>query len=222
MLYISTREGSNPAVSQSATLQNEPPKSRRERRREEIHDRLLDAAVTLFERKGFEATTVNEICDRADLAQKTFFNHFPTKQRVIREIAERFLDQMSELVEEARLQPGSTSDRLTHLFDRAGEEAMRAGPRHKELLSEVSRVAMADGSAPETKRQLHTSLHTLLEDGARAGELTDAHDVEFLVEMVAGAFSSVLLTWTGAENYPLRENLRETARFLSRAISRSD
>jgi len=207
-------------MGRSAALRSEPARGRRERRREEIHDRLLDAALALFEGNGFEATTVNQICDRADLAQKTFFNHFPTKQHVVREIAERYLDDLGTLVEEARLQPGNTSARLAHLFDRAGEEALRAGPRRKELLVEVSRLAMADGSGAAKTRKLHRSLRKLLDDGARAGELTDSHDADFLVEMVAGAFSSVLLSWAGAANYPLRTKLREAARFFGRAITR--
>lgn len=190
---------------------------RRERRKQEIHARLLGAARALFEQKGFGATTVDEICDRADVAQKTFFNHFPTKHHVVREIAEAFLDDLGGLVEEARKQPGSTADRLAHLFERAGEEALRAGPRHKELLVEVVRVAQVDGSGPEKTRRLHAAFRALLTD---ADDLTRDHDVVFLTEMVVAAFASILLDWQSLEDYPIREHLEEAARFLGRAISR--
>jgi len=195
---------------------------RRERRKQEIRDRLLDAARNLFDQKGFEATTVDEICDRADVSQKTFFNYFPTKHSVVREIAETFVDEMGALVEEARKQPGSTADRLAHLFHRVGEESVRAGPRHKELLVEVVRVAQVDGSGPEQSRRLHAAFRALLEDGAAVGELTTEHGATFLTEMVVAAFTSILLNWQSVEGYPLREHLDEAARFLGRAISRGD
>ena len=62
-----------------------PGLSRRERRKREVHDRILEAAVERFEQSGFEGTKVDEICEAADVAQKTFFNHFPTKQHLFRE-----------------------------------------------------------------------------------------------------------------------------------------
>jgi len=83
------------------------PEGRRERRKQEIRGRLRGAAHSLFEEKGFAATTVDEICNRADVAQKTLFNHFPTKLHVVWEIAEAFLDDLGALVEEARKQPSS-------------------------------------------------------------------------------------------------------------------
>jgi AcrR family transcriptional regulator len=199
----------------------EPGPGRRARRKQEIHDRLLDAARTLFEEKGFEATTVVEICARADLAEKTFFNHFPTKHHVVREIAEAFLEELGILVEEARKQPCSTADRLAHLFGRAAEEALRAGPRHKELLLEVVRIAQVDGSGPSKTRRLHAAFGALLADGAAAGELTTDHDVRFMAEMAVGVFSAILLNWQSLDGYPLRERLEEAARFLEQAISKS-
>ena len=202
-----------------AAPQTEPP-DRRERRKQEIHARLLDAARSLFEQKGFAATTVDEICARADVAQKTFFNHFPTKHDVVREIADAFLDELYVLVEEARKQPGSTADRLAHLFGRSAENTLRARPHLKELLSEVVRVAMVDGSRDDKARRLDTAFRALLEDGAAAGELTPDHDVAFLTEMVAAVFNTILLNWQVVEGYSLRDHLAEAARFLGRAISR--
>jgi AcrR family transcriptional regulator len=194
----------------------------RERKTLETHRRILAAARALFEEKGFEAATVDEICARANLSAKTFFNYFATKQGVVREIAGAFLDELGVLVEEARKRDASTAERLAHLFGRAGEAALRAGPRHKELLVEVVRVAQVDGIGPEQSRRLHAAFQGLLEDGAAVGDLTPDHDVAFLTEMVAGTFMTILLNWQSVEGYPLREHLEEASRFLARAVSPSD
>ena len=198
------------------------PLGLRERKKQETHARILAAAHDLFEQKGFEAATVDEICAQANVSPKTFFNYFPTKQTVVREIAKAFLDDLGGLVEEARKRDGSTAERLAHLFGRAGEEALRAGPRHKELLVEVVRVAQMDDLRPEQSRRLHEAFQALLEDGAGSGELTPEHDVAFLTEMVVGAFITILLNWQSIEGYPLRAHLQEAARFLGRAVTRVD
>ena len=49
----------------------------------ETRSALVAAATELFDRKGFAETTVEEICERADVAQRTFFRYFPSKEAVL-------------------------------------------------------------------------------------------------------------------------------------------
>ncbi len=52
---------------------------RRERKKHDTRRRILRAAFDLFKAKGFEATTVEEIAEAADVAKGTVFNYFPQK-----------------------------------------------------------------------------------------------------------------------------------------------
>jgi AcrR family transcriptional regulator len=45
--------------------------------------RLVNAAVDLFTEQGYDATTVNEIAERAGLTKTTFFRHFSDKREVL-------------------------------------------------------------------------------------------------------------------------------------------
>ncbi|MFI7001160.1 helix-turn-helix domain-containing protein [Nocardia sp. NPDC050175] len=45
--------------------------------------RLVVAALELFEEQGYENTTVIEIAERAGLTKSTFFRHFPDKREVL-------------------------------------------------------------------------------------------------------------------------------------------
>lgn len=56
---------------------------RRARRQAEIRERILRAALALFERQGFFATTVEQITDAADVGKGTFFNYFPSKEHAL-------------------------------------------------------------------------------------------------------------------------------------------
>ncbi|MBI2900364.1 MAG: TetR family transcriptional regulator [Planctomycetes bacterium] len=58
------------------------PAGLRERRRRAVRDGLVSAALDLFRRKGFEATTVDEIADAAGVSRRSFFRYFPTKEAV--------------------------------------------------------------------------------------------------------------------------------------------
>jgi AcrR family transcriptional regulator len=45
--------------------------------------RLMAAAIALFEEQGYDATTVAEIAERAELTKRTFFRHFADKREVL-------------------------------------------------------------------------------------------------------------------------------------------
>src|SRR6201986_2912910 len=45
--------------------------------------RLMSAAIELFDEQGYEATTVAEIAERADLTKRTFFRYFADKREVL-------------------------------------------------------------------------------------------------------------------------------------------
>lgn len=55
----------------------------RERKKRERRRRIEEAAIDLFERDGFDATTIEQIAAAADIAPRTFFSYFDTKDDVV-------------------------------------------------------------------------------------------------------------------------------------------
>ncbi len=95
--------------------------SRRERRKREVRECILSVAMARFVRQGFDDTTVDQIAEDADVAQKTFFNYFPTKQDLFHRLAEDRIDEFCQILEEERQGWGSTQDKLEHCFLRLSE-----------------------------------------------------------------------------------------------------
>jgi AcrR family transcriptional regulator len=56
---------------------------RRERNRIRTHDALREAALARFARQGFDATTVEQVADDADVSVRTFFRYFSCKEAVL-------------------------------------------------------------------------------------------------------------------------------------------
>jgi AcrR family transcriptional regulator len=56
---------------------------RRERKLAETRRTILDNARSLFESQGYAETTVEQIASAADVAPRTFFRYFPTKESLL-------------------------------------------------------------------------------------------------------------------------------------------
>jgi AcrR family transcriptional regulator len=57
--------------------------SLRDRKRARTRQALVDAATDLFERKGYEQTTVADIAAHAEIGTRTFFSYFATKEELL-------------------------------------------------------------------------------------------------------------------------------------------
>lgn len=60
-----------------------PQPTRRERKKQQTRQALRREALRLFGERGFDATTIADITEAADVAPRTFFLHFATKEDVL-------------------------------------------------------------------------------------------------------------------------------------------
>ncbi len=67
--------------------------SRIERKKEEVKKKIITVAMDLFNKQGFDQTTVDQIAEEADVAKRTIYNHFPVKEAIISEYMQRTLKE---------------------------------------------------------------------------------------------------------------------------------
>jgi AcrR family transcriptional regulator len=67
-------------------IETKPAPGRRERKREQTKQVLVQAAFNLFIKKGYDETTIDDIVDAADMAKVTFYYYFHSKEEIILEM----------------------------------------------------------------------------------------------------------------------------------------
>jgi AcrR family transcriptional regulator len=72
----------------------------RERKKAQTRQQIADTARRLFLERGFEAVTVAEVAREADVAQKTVFNYFPSKEDLFYGRLEAFEEELLAAIRE--------------------------------------------------------------------------------------------------------------------------
>lgn len=65
----------------------------RERKKADVRRAVREAAERLFREKGYDATTMSEIAKDANIARKTLFNYFETKESIVLSLVDSFIGE---------------------------------------------------------------------------------------------------------------------------------
>jgi len=201
----------------TALLEN-AVEGRRERKKRELRTRIYETARQLFLEHGLEATTVAQIAEAADVAQGTFFNHFPSKQAVLAELTNEVSGHLQSMVDEQLAQPVSALDRITGFADSVAKEVAQSRGLARDVLLEVMRTSARPGEAYPYLARVHEPFTAILREGQENGDVRADLDAAFLAEMVVGALHVGVTNWLVDPGYPLEERLLQTAAFIRGAI----
>jgi AcrR family transcriptional regulator len=83
----------------------------RERKKQRTREQIVERAMALFDERGFEHVTIAEIAAAADIAPRTFFAYFPSKEDVVFHDFDVIFDSIKQRIDE-RPEGESTMDAL--------------------------------------------------------------------------------------------------------------
>ncbi|MFC4502795.1 MULTISPECIES: TetR/AcrR family transcriptional regulator [Streptomyces] len=175
--------------------------------RRRSRERLLQAAVELVGERGYEATTLGDIADRAGSARGLVSYYFPGKRRLVQSAVHRLMHRTLEeaLEREPRTEDGR--ERMARAID-----AILGLARDRTVLMRDHMAGMlhAEGfvECPEQQR-----LAELLRDtAARHGSLDVGHDYPMLRSQLMGAVYTMVLPNAALPLATLRAELFERYR----------
>ena len=164
-------------------------------------DRLARAAFDLFNERGYEQTTVDDIAGRAGLGRATFFRHYRSKEDVIFPDHDRLLDQVRD-----RLRSASQDTPLAAVCDAVRlvlAHYLREGDLARRRYALTSTVpALRDREIVSVARYQKLFREYLASQQSDATELR----AELMGAAVAAAHNHVLRRWLRGDSAdPLRE-----------------
>ncbi|MBN2388857.1 MAG: TetR/AcrR family transcriptional regulator [Anaerolineales bacterium] len=172
-----------------------PPLTRHQRRRLLTRQQLIQAAVDLVLEKGYEAVTIQDVTDRADLGRGTFYIHFKDKEDVLWAAIQ---DGLQETEAEAHSQ---FQDGLPPQIEYYGYLNIF---RHADRNRTLYRVMLGEqGSAVLTGRvQAHLAAEYERDLAALPQKIYTEFDVptEILIQVVTGSVIQLVRWWLEVHN----------------------
>jgi AcrR family transcriptional regulator len=191
---------------------------RRERKKRELRARIYETARQLFFKHGFEATTVEQIAEAADIAQATFFNHFQNKQAVLSELTSEVFDHLQSLIDQQLARSVSAQERIAGFADSVANDVEQSRGLAHDVLLELMRTSAHGGEAVPYLSRLKAPFTAIICQGQEQDEVRVDLEATFMAEIVLGALNAAIINWVNDAGYPLEERLRQMAVFLGQAI----
>jgi AcrR family transcriptional regulator len=161
---------------------------------------ILDAAIELFIRAGFEKTPMDEIASAAGVAKGTLYYHFSSKEGIVDSIVERYTAAL-----EARL-AAVVSNAGLDLVEKFGEASSAIGEINSVHFAKLHRMKYIDINHKTLQAMVgHCApyLAGIIEEGNAKGLCAVEFPVEF-AEIMLAASQYLLDPEYGAENLPRR------------------
>jgi AcrR family transcriptional regulator len=162
----------------------------RERKKQRTREQIIEAAMGLFAERGYHATTIADIAEAADVAPRTFFSYFPSKEAVVFHDVESELDGLAGALRD-RLPAETAFDALRRWIDTKFDESM--GAEDEALLRK--RLCREDEGLANFEGGVLARMHELLAE-AIAEDLDEPPDA-LRPRLVAAAAVAALTSLKG-------------------------
>jgi len=186
----------------------------RSRRGRPGHDRdaVLSAAVALFIRKGYDATSIDDIAKSLGVTKSAVYHHVGSKDELLAEALDEALDELDSTVEAAMGGTGPASDRLREAVRRS-VEVLVARQSAVTLLLRVHGNSETELDALRRRRRIDRQLAGLVKEAVDEGALRSDLDPDLVSRLMFGMVNS-LVEWYRADGPISAEQLAATVAAL--------
>ncbi len=161
---------------------------------ERTRSRLLRAAVSVFDRKGYAAASVREIVEMAGVTKPALYYHFGSKERLLAAVLEEAARTFTRTMEQAMVRSGTARERLfalcTDLHALFQEHVSVVRVAHAVFFGPLEGAPPFDFTTFD--REMERAVRRIVEDGQASGEIASTaspSDVSLMMMGIIGVFA---------------------------------
>ncbi len=154
---------------------------------------LLAVAVEVFNERGYDGTSMEDLARRLGIAKSAIYHHVAGKEELLRLSLDRALDGLFAVADEARTLRTPAIDRLEHVV-RGSVEVLQAQLPHVTLLLRVRGNTEVERAALERRRAFDRYVAGLVRQAEKDGEIRPDFSPTLTARLLFGLVNS-LVEW---------------------------
>jgi AcrR family transcriptional regulator len=153
-------------------------------------DSLLDVAVALFNERGYDATSMEELAARLGITKSAIYHHVPSKVELLRLALDRALDALFAVTGEPQAVGGRAIDRLEHVV-RGSVRVLAAELPFVTLLLRVRGNSPVEEAALGRRREFDRVVTDLVRAAEEEGDVRPDVDPAVTSRLLFGTVNSL-------------------------------
>ncbi|HJX42955.1 MAG TPA: TetR/AcrR family transcriptional regulator [Geodermatophilus sp.] len=153
-------------------------------------DSLLDVAVALFNERGYDAASMEELAARLGVTKSAIYHHVPGKVELLRLALDRALDALSAVAAEPGAVTGRAIDRLEHVV-RGSVRVLAAELPSVTLLLRVRGNSPVEQAALARRREFDRVVTDLVRAAEEQGDVRPDVDPAVTSRLLFGTVNSL-------------------------------
>lgn len=187
---------------------------RRERKKKAVREAIRKESLRLIGRHGVDGLTIDAICDCVDIAKKTFYNYYATKNELISELCqEELLQGTDKLIDEVIASGKPLPEQLEHVMNVFIQREQRAGGIERELIAFSVGSLAADIHEGAGQLAFINNIFLRFYEHHREA-LKPEFSPTFCAEMTVGMLNAITLNWVHNIDYDSPTRYRELWAFI--------
>ena len=154
---------------------------------------LLAVAVEVFNERGYDGTSMEDLSRRLGIAKSAIYHHVPSKEQLLALALDRALDGLAAVASRARAMQAPAIVRLEHLV-RGSVEVLQAELPYVTLLLRVRGNTDVERAALSRRRAFDRLVAELVHEAERDGDIRPDVDPQLTARLLFGMVNS-LVEW---------------------------
>ena len=154
---------------------------------------LLDVAVRLFNERGYDGTSMEDLSRKLGITKSAIYHHVPSKEELLRLAVDRALDGLFAIAEETAQRDGRAIERLEHLV-RGSVLVLADRLLFVTLLLRVRGNTKAERAALTRRREFDRLVTDLVKQAEAEGDVRPDVDPAVTARLLYGMVNS-LIEW---------------------------
>jgi AcrR family transcriptional regulator len=172
----------------------------RERNRMRMHDDIYQAALSLFDDRGYADVTVDDICEAAGISKATFFRYFDSKFGLVDEFNQRIAAKIDASIDISAM---SATECIRQATETLYQEWLHSAPQIRVLAREFVRAGthITENLGDPMARGLIATLVNVISQGQKRGEFDPQFEPGLVAPLIVAAWTFAFVAWVDRNDH---------------------